>query len=106
MSDTPSTELLQEIHQQTAKIAWQDLQRFFAQGRVLKLDESLDLVEVAVAMASDATRSLQLLVEKELLQHPSNEQAKRWFEEDTQLWSVVVAPYVLVQDKRDLAKNS
>ncbi len=104
MSESPETKLLQELHQQTAKIAWSELQRFFAQGRVLQLDQSLDLVEIAAAMASDSSKVLEPLVEQGLLLYPSNDQARQWFQQETELWSVVVAPYVLVQDNSALVK--
>lgn len=102
MNDIPNAELLRDIHQQTAIIAWKELQRFFAQGRVLLLDEALDLVEVAVAMSEDSSSFLEPMIEDGSLKHPSNEQARAWYQQDTDLWSVVVAPYVLVQENQGL----
>ena len=84
---------------ETALIAWHDLQRFFAQGVVIEVANSLDLVVVASLLADDQATALADLIEQEQVAYPSNEQARRWYQHNTQLWSVVVAPYVLVQEK-------
>jgi len=84
---------------ETARIAWHELQRFFAQGAVLMVDVSLDLVNVAVFIAEDDSQSLQPLIDKGLVRAPDNDIARAWYAKNTELWCVVVAPYVLVQDK-------
>ena len=90
---------LEKLYSETARISWLELQRFFAQGVVIKVDDSLDLLDVAVMFADDLTDQLQLLLEAGQVRAPSNQEARNWYENKTALWSVVVAPYVLVQDK-------
>jgi hypothetical protein len=53
---------------ETAQIPWLELQRFFAAGKVIWIATELDLVDVA------------------------------WVGDDELLWSVVVKPWVLVQE--------
>lgn len=89
----------EKLLSETARIGWHELQRFFAQGVVLQVDAALDLVEVATWMAQDNTENLEALIAQGHLQAPSNDVARTWYKDNTQLWSVVVAPYVLVQDK-------
>ena len=36
-----------KLNLETAQVAWTELQRFFAQGSVIRVDSSLDLIEVA-----------------------------------------------------------
>lgn len=84
---------------ETARIKWRELQRFFAQGAVLNVDASLDLVHIASLFADDNAKELEPLLGKLLIHQPSNEQARTWYNDDAELWSVVVSPYVLVQDK-------
>lgn len=84
---------------QTACIAWIELQRFFAQGKVLQVDNSLDLVEVATWMSLDNVSALEPYIENGDIEAPSNDQARYWYDDNTKLWSVVVAPYVLVQEQ-------
>ena len=99
MTNQTEMSLLEKLYSETAQISWLELQRFFAQGLVMNVDSSLDLPKVAVMFAEDNSKELALLVESEQVMAPSNEQARIWFEQRAELWSVVVAPFVLVQDR-------
>ena len=50
-------------------------------------------------MVEDNKDAIEELMTQNKLQHVSNEQAKKWYADNTLLWSVVVKPWVLVQDK-------
>ena len=82
---------------QTSKIAWRELARFFAGGKVLLVDNSLNLVEVAAAVSSDSTKAVSKWVDANKLAAVSDEQALDWQQKDEHLWAVVTAPWVLVQ---------
>jgi len=92
--------LKQKLHSETALIAWHELQRFFAKGVVLLVDDTLDLIDIAVMFAEDNVELLQDHTNSGAVASPTNEQARSWFDNNTELWSVVVAPYVLVQDRQ------
>ncbi len=81
----------------TAKIPWRELQRFFAAGRTLILDSQLDMVDVATQIAGNSTEAVTALTKGGQLRKVPDEQALEWFEDDTVVWAVVVAPWVLVQ---------
>ncbi len=98
MTDSTPQSKLQKLHSETALMHWVDLQRFFAQGKVLNVDRALNLVETAVLFADDDARSLEPLITSEQVAAPNNDQARAWFEANAELWTVVVAPYVLVQE--------
>ena len=89
--------VLDNIHGQTSKIAWRELARFFAGGKVLLVDNSLNLVEVAAAVSSDNTQTVSQWVDANQLAAVSDEQALDWHQKDEHLWAVVTAPWVLVQ---------
>ena len=84
---------------ETSTVPWHELQKFFASGVVLSLDKELDMIEVAHQMANDDATAVDALIRENKIQHVSNDQAKRWYADNTILWSVVVKPWVLVQDK-------
>ncbi|MBV5309545.1 MAG: DUF2288 domain-containing protein [Chromatium okenii] len=95
------TELRQTLNQQTAQLTWRELQRFFAQGRVIWVRSGLDLIEIALLIArDDADRIASVMTAQQVLPVP-DEQAQHWFTSDAQLWAVVVKPWVLVQDVDD-----
>lgn len=97
------TELRQTLNQQTAQLAWRELQRFFAQGRVIWVRGALDLIEIAQLIADDDAERMASIIASGLVLHVPNAQAQHWFANDAQLWTVVVKPWVLVQDVDDTA---
>ena len=84
---------------ETSTVPWHELQKLFASGVVLSLDKELDMIEVAHHIANDDAAEIDALIKANKIQHVSNDQAKRWYADNTILWSVVVKPWVLVQDK-------
>ena len=106
--NTPELSLKQKLHSETALMPWRDLQRFFAKGVVVVVDSSLDLVLTAMMFAEDRANDLLPHTETGAVAAPSNDQARNWYLDDTELWSVVVAPYVLVQEQKEssLSKRS
>jgi hypothetical protein len=106
MNDLPSTHteqqpveqrMLEKLHSETALMHWLDLQKFFAQGKILVVDRSLDLVEIGVLFADDLASQLEPHIQSELIVQPSNDLARSWYQGNIELWTVVVAPYILVQ---------
>lgn len=85
------------INAETAKIPWQDLQRFYASGRTLFVNTELDLVEVALAFQQDNTKQVEQWLNLRQIEAVSIEQAKQWVTEDSLVWAVVVKPWVLIQ---------
>ncbi len=86
-----------KINQETAKIPWSSLQRFFAQGTAVWVDQGLDLVEVALAIAADASGPVDAWMSEGRISRVSDAQARHWIEQDALVWAVVVKPWVLVQ---------
>ena len=85
------------LNLETGRIAWRDLQRFFASGQTIYVAPELDLVEVACAVASDAADAVRGWTASGLMAPVSDAQAREWYEAEAALWSVVVKPWVLVQ---------
>lgn len=95
----PSPELEKaKLNLETAQVAWTELQRFFAQGKVVWVDRSLDLIEVAHCIARDDAQAIRGWMESDTVLPVSDEQAKLWLKKDIWLWSVVVRPLILVQE--------
>ncbi len=87
----------QKIELETAKIAWRELQRFFASGAAIWISDTLDLVEVALAFSQDNKIRVMVWLELNQIAFVSDAQAKSWFELDVDVWAVVVKPWILVQ---------
>jgi hypothetical protein len=90
----------QDLHAQTAPIAWQELEKHFARGVVVRVDSDLDLVEVATCFANDDKPAAEQWIAAGQVQHLDMQTAKDWAARDPELWAVVVAPWVIVQERR------
>ncbi len=71
----------------------------------MQISSNLDLIEIATLFAEDKVDQLEPLLQCLDVRQPSNDQARQWYVDNTELWSVVVAPYVLVQEISKAAKN-
>lgn len=88
------------LNLETARISWPELERFFARGRVLEVSTELDLITVATALTEDDVKAFGTWTENGQVQHLQDHIAKQWVEDDSRLWAVVIAPWVLVQDRQ------
>lgn len=101
-AETPTEIFRAKINLETSKIAWKELQRFFASGMALAVSTDLDLVEVAFQMSEDNVAQIQEWAMAGKLGKVSDEQAAEWLADDVSVWAVVVSPWVLVQPVRQV----
>lgn len=88
-----------KLNGETAKVSWAEMERHHARGVVVRVAGDLDLVEVAVAMARDDGAAVGRWLQTGRLGKVSDDEARDWLARDPVLWSVVVAPWVLVQER-------
>ncbi|TDY02564.1 DUF2288 domain-containing protein [Thiohalophilus thiocyanatoxydans] len=102
MSDEPvelnAAELRQKLNLETGQLPWSELQRHFARGVVVVADSQLDLIEVAAAFAEDDKTRIEQWIQHKQLARANDEHALNWSEQQPDFWSVVVAPWVIVQE--------
>lgn len=89
-----------KLNLETALAPWSALERFFAQGRLIWVDEKLDLLDVAFAVSQDEVQTIDDWMQVSGIRQPCVEQAKRWQSNDQPLWAVVVRPWVFIQEDR------
>ncbi len=94
----PLEVLKARLNTETAKIGWEEIQRFFAKGQVFIVDSELDLIDTAAKMIQDEKGSVEKWLEQGLILQATTDDARRWNETDPDLWAVVVAPWILVQE--------
>lgn len=85
------------MNRETARIAWHELARYFAGGRMIRVSSGLDLIEVASAVAEDDAGRVQNWMSTGRMAPVSDLEARSWHEADAVVWAVVVKPFVLVQ---------
>ncbi len=86
-----------ELNQETARIPWRELQRFFARGVTVAVEPELDLLAVASEIAGDNKAAVAAWMQAGQVGVVSDLLAQQWLDADAEVWSVVVKPWVLVQ---------
>ena len=97
VSETDPELIRAKLNSEAAQIGWNELQRFFAGGKLLYVDPELDLIEVAFSIQQDDREKVQFWMDQIQLSAVSDLQAKDWFANNRQLWTLVVKPWILVQ---------
>jgi hypothetical protein len=87
----------EKVNLETSKIAWKELQRFFASGTAVFVASPLDLVDVAYQFSIDNKSQVAQWLQNNQIALVSDQQALDWLESDTDVWAVVVKPWILVQ---------
>ncbi|HHJ17896.1 MAG TPA: DUF2288 domain-containing protein [Gammaproteobacteria bacterium] len=90
-----------DMLQETARIGWPELEPHFARGVVIRVAGELDLVEVATCFANDDRAAVQDWIEAGQVGPLDTATAKDWRRREAELWGVVVAPWVVVQERNN-----
>jgi hypothetical protein len=94
------TDLRLKINLETARLPWTELIRHFAAGTVVALGNDLDLVDVAVRISHDDKHRIGQWMAEGKLGKVSDQQAQDWLDTNASLWTVVVSPFILVQQEK------
>jgi len=111
MKNRHTTELMNENYEEgellraklngeTARLPWKELQRFFASGAVILVHDQLDLIDVATCIASDDKHAVAQWLAEGRIGKVSDAQAQSWLDAELSLWTVVVKPWILVQQEK------
>lgn len=92
-------ELKARLNLETSRIAWRELQTYYARGNVVRVAPELDLLEVALELTADNRQQFEQWMNSAQVGDVSPELARAWYDREARLWAVVVAPWVLVQDR-------
>ncbi|KAF0285198.1 hypothetical protein BA899_05055 [Spiribacter sp. SSL99] len=87
-----------QLNTETEPIRWAELERHFARGVVVRVDPALDLVVVAAAFVRDDEPTVMSWMTAGQVARASTDEAQDWHQRDPDLWAVVAAPWVLVQE--------
>ena len=96
MTEQPST-LYAKLLGETAVTTWESVQRFFARGALLWVEPSLDLIEVAQAIAENRHEQFAAWQASGAVGKLSDTKAAELNEHRPEIWAVVVSPWVLIQ---------
>ncbi len=98
MKKLSETELQQHLNRETGKLAWDKLQPHFARGSVIVIQPDLDIVDVATKFVMDNKVAIEAWLKNGCIARASEQNAKHWTTLQPSFWTVVTAPWVLVQE--------
>ena len=95
-----SQALRQELANMVGPTQWDWLKPHIARDVVVLVAPQLDLIDVGVALTNDNVQLVQRWIGEQLVTKPSKEQLQTWgvIGPSNQLRSLIVQPYVLVQE--------
>ncbi|GGE61805.1 hypothetical protein GCM10011533_12830 [Streptosporangium jomthongense] len=94
-------EIKARLNLETSRIRWHELQTYYARGQVVRVGKALDLLDVASELTADNRARFEQWLAAGDVGDVSPDLARAWYDRDAELWAVVVAPWVLVQDRSD-----
>ncbi len=92
-------DLSQKLNLETGQLSWQELQTYFARGIVIVVNKEHDLIETAKMLHDDNKALIESMIENGEIVRANDDHARDWLTRESVFWSVVIAPWVLVQEK-------
>lgn len=93
----------QHFKKEMAEISFQELQKFFAKGLLIKVAKHLDMIDVATQVHADNADQIKQWMDSSDVERVHDEHAKAWIENRSVLMAVTVAPWVLVQEINEVS---
>ena len=91
--------LNEKLAQDVAEITWQDLLPHAKRDAVIVIQEELELLEVATAIAEDNTVSVQGWIGNQSISKPTAEQLTAWNQTPQKLFAtLIVQPFVIIKE--------
>ena len=95
---TAHTEVRDKFEKDLAEVNWKDLRFHLQKDSIILVTDDLDLVDVAVDVATDNKDQISLWIASGKLSKPSREQIDQWETQlDTPFRMLIAQPYILAQ---------
>lgn len=91
-------DLRAELMEMMGPVQWEWLKPHVQRDVVVVVNPDLDLADVGVAIATDNTQAVERWITEQLILKPNAEQLAVWSSGNKRFTSLIVQPYVLVQD--------
>jgi len=101
-----SEDLYAELKTMMGPVQWEWLKPHAQRDVVVVVNAQLDLAAVGTAIASNRTQSVERWITEQLIVKPNAEQLAVWSRENKRFTSLIVQPYVLIQDAAEPAESA
>lgn len=103
--DRTAVDLRAELTSMMGPVPWELLKPHVQRDAVVVVHDRLDLVDVGMAIASNNTQAVERWINEQLIRKPTAEQLISWNSENRSFMSLIVQPYVLVQNQSATSAN-
>jgi len=79
---------------------WKVLEPHFLRGAIIIIAPDLDIIDVGVKVATDDAAQIEAWMKGGKIAKPGQTDADRWEKAGTEVTALVVAPFVLVQQRQ------
>ena len=91
-------DLRKRLSEDVADVNWNDIKPHAQRDAVIVVNNSLNLLDVGVAIAQDDKIVVERWITEQSISKPSNEQLSNWNSNESQLFTtLIVQPFVLIQ---------
>lgn len=104
-SSESANEIKARLNLETSRIHWHDLQAYYARGQVVRVAANTDLLNVACELVADNKAQFEHWLASGEVGDVTPDLARAWHQSNTELWAVVIAPWVLVQDRDESTEH-
>lgn len=92
-----------KLTERLGPVFFTDMRAHLERDAVIVISPSLPLIEAAIAVASDEAETVDRWIREGTMRKPSRDERASWPTEEGRTWlAVVVQPFVLVQDNREI----
>ncbi|VEP15101.1 Uncharacterized conserved small protein [Hyella patelloides LEGE 07179] len=92
------SDIKKKLQEDIASISWQEILPHAKRDAVVVINEQLDLLEVAEAIALDETSLVSNWIAEKLIAKPSNAQLTEWNSNpQAEFTAAIVQPFVIIQ---------
>lgn len=103
-----SDQLIEKFKKEIDAVSWEMLKAHYSRDTVLIVDTFLELIDVAVAIASDDKTLVTEWLHKGLVYRPQKDQVQYWSSNAEEMMGsmLIVSPFVLVQPDKSPTMHS
>ncbi len=93
------SEIRKSLKRDLAEVCWRELRVHLQRDAIIVVDDALDLIETAIAVADDDKKMVEQWIDAGQLGKPSQQQLERWEAElDHSFQMLIVQPFILIQE--------
>lgn len=90
----------EKLEGQVGPADWKVLKPHFLRGAIITISPDIDIIDVGVGVATDDTAKIEAWMNGGKITKPAQADADGWEKAGTEVTALVVAPFVLVQQRQ------